>query len=101
MLQIDLYTEIRCPWCLIGHHRLNKVLAERFPDLEVNIRQHPVLLLADAPPEGLYIPDMLRSRYGITDPKQALARPQAEADASRIPVDFGRQMRAYPNRRAA
>lgn len=55
MLQIDLYTEITCPWCIIGHHRLHKVLAERFP-LDVDTRQHSALLLPDAPSEGLYIP---------------------------------------------
>lgn len=35
MLKIDLYTEITCPWCIIGHHRLDKVLAGRFPELDV------------------------------------------------------------------
>lgn len=62
-------TEITCPWCIIGHHRLDKILAERFPDLEVGIRQHPVLLLPDALAEGLYIPDLLRKRYGMTAPQ--------------------------------
>lgn len=83
MLKIDLYTEISCPWCFVGHHRLDKVLAERFPDLAVDIRQHPVLLLPDAPVGGLYIPDLLRSRYGITDPKAAFARPE-EKHARRV-----------------
>ncbi|QXT34948.1 DsbA family protein [Sphingomonas sanguinis] len=95
MLNIDLYTEITCPWCIIGHHRLDKVLAERFPDLAVAIRQHPVLLLPDAPAEGLYIADLLRSRYGVTDPAAAFARPQAEARASGFDLDLGRQPRTY------
>ena len=95
MLQIDLYTEITCPWCIIGHHRLDKVLAERFPELEVDIRQHPVLLLPDAPAEGLYIPDMLRSRYGVTDPKASFARPEAEARASGLDLDLSRQPWTY------
>ncbi|TWB52930.1 DsbA family oxidoreductase [Nitrospirillum viridazoti] len=95
MLQIDLYTEITCPWCIIGHHRLDKVLAERFPDLAVDIRQHPVLLLPDAPAEGLYIPDLLRSRYGVTDPKASFARPEAEARASGLYLDLSRQPWSY------
>lgn len=93
MLQIDLYTEITCPWCIIGHHRLDKVLAERFPALEVDIRQHPVLLLPDSPAEGLYIPDLLLSRYGVTDPKASFARPEAEARASGL--DLSRQPWTY------
>jgi predicted DsbA family dithiol-disulfide isomerase len=95
MLQIDLYTEITCPWCIIGHHRLDKVLTERFPDLAVDIRQHPVLLLPDAPAEGLSVPDLLRSRYGITDPKAAFARPEAEARASGLDLDLSRQPWTY------
>lgn len=95
MLQIDLYTEIACPWCIIGHHRLDKVLAERFPRLDVDIRQHPVLLLPDAPADGLYIPDLLRSRYGVTDPKAAFARPEAEARASGLALDLSHQPWTY------
>ncbi|WP_369944474.1 DsbA family oxidoreductase [Xanthomonas medicagonis] len=99
-MQIDLYTDITCPWCFVGHHRLDKVLAERFPDLAVEIRQHPVPLLPDAPAGGLYIPDLLRSRYGITDPKAAFARPEAEARASGFDLDLGRQLWTYPTRAA-
>lgn len=95
MLRIDLYTEITCPWCFIGHHRLDKALAQHFPGLDVNIRQHPVLLLSDAPAEGLYIPDLLRSRYGVTDPRASFARPEAEARASGLDLDLGRQLWTY------
>ncbi len=100
VMQIDLYTEITCPWCIVGHHRLDKVLAERFPNLVVDIRQHPVLLLPDAPPGGLYIPDLLRSRYGITDPKVAFARPEGEARASGFDLNLRRQLWAYPTQAA-
>ncbi|MBK1840197.1 DsbA family protein [Azospirillum sp. YIM B02556] len=95
MLQIDLYTDITYPWCIIGHHRLDKVLADRFPELDVDIRQHPVLLLPDAPAEGLYIPELLRSRYGVTDPKASFARPEAEARASGLDLDLSRQLWTY------
>ncbi|WP_348632825.1 DsbA family protein [Rhizobium sp. BK068] len=48
MLQIDLYIEITCPWCIIGQHRLDKVLSERFTGLAADIRHHPVLMMPDA-----------------------------------------------------
>lgn len=75
MLQIDLYTEITCPWCFVGLHRLDKVLQERYPDL-------------------------LRARYGVTVPKSAFARPEAEARASGFDLDLGRQLYAYPTQAA-
>lgn len=92
---IDLYTDISCPWCLIGQHRLEKVLAERFPQVEADIVHHPVLLLPDCPPEGMAIVDMLRSRYGITDPAQAWARPEAEARLSGLDLELRRQPFVY------
>lgn len=100
MLIVDLYFDISCPWCLIGHHRLDKVLAERFPDLAVDLRPHPVLLVPDAPSEGLYVADLLRARYGVVDPKAAFARPEAEARASGLELDLGRQPRMYPTQPA-
>lgn len=100
MLQIDLYTEISCPWCIVGQHRLDKVLKERFPDLVVDIHHHPVLLLPDTPAAGLYIPDLLRKRYGVTDPRAAFSRPEAEARASGLDLDLGRQLYSYPTQAA-
>ncbi|MFE0756361.1 DsbA family oxidoreductase [Inquilinus sp. NPDC058860] len=95
-LAIDLYTEITCPWCIIGMHRLDKVLAERFPALAVDIRHHPVMLMPDCPPEGLRIADLLRSRYGVADPTQVWERPHSEARASGLDLDLRRQPFAYP-----
>lgn len=100
MLRIDLYTEISCPWCIIGQYRLDKVLKERFADLAVDIHHHPVLLLPDAPTAGLYIPDLLSKRYGVTDPQAAFARPEAEARASGLVLDLGRQLYSYPTQAA-
>ncbi|AON52873.1 DsbA family oxidoreductase [Herbaspirillum seropedicae] len=100
MLRIDLYTEITCPWCFVGQHRLDKVLRERFAELTADIHHHPVLLLPDAPATGLYIPDLLRTRYGVTDPKSAFSRPESEARASGFHLDLSRQRYAYPTQAA-
>lgn len=99
-VRIDLYTEITCPWCLIGQHRLDKVLAERFPDLPIDIVHHPIFLLPDCPPEGLLIADLARSRHGLSDLSQLWARPEAEARASGLNLDLSRQQFAYPTQGA-
>ncbi len=100
MLQIDLYTDISCPWCFVGIHRLDKVLHERFSGVPVDIRHHPVLLVPDAPAAGVYIPDLLRARYGVTDPKTAFARPEGEARASGFELDLSRQLWMFPTQPA-
>ncbi len=100
MLHIDLYAEITCPWCFVGLHRLDKVLHDHFSDVSVDIRHRPVVLLPDAPVTGLYIPDLLRARYGETDPKASFARPEAEARASGFYLDLSRQQWTYPTQPA-
>ncbi|QPK17091.1 DsbA family oxidoreductase [Pectobacterium versatile] len=100
MLKIDLYTEITCPWCIIGQYRLDKVLKERFPELATDIHHHPVLLMPDAPAQGLYIPDLLFKRYGVTNPKAFFSRVEGEARASGLDLDLGRQKYTYPTQAA-
>jgi predicted DsbA family dithiol-disulfide isomerase len=95
-LKVDLYTEITCPWCLIGQHRLDKVLAERFPEVVVDIEHHPVILLPDCPPEGMRVGDLLKARHGITDLAALYAPPEAEARASGLALDLSRQPISYP-----
>ncbi|WP_418125791.1 DsbA family oxidoreductase [Variovorax sp. 160MFSha2.1] len=100
MLRIDLYTEITCPWCIVGQYRLDKVLAQGFAGLAADIRHHPVLLMPDAPASGTYIPDLLRSRHGITDPAIAFSRVESEARSSGLELDLRRQPWAFPTQAA-
>lgn len=96
ILKIDLYTDVSCPWCLIGQHRLNRVLAERFSELAIDIEHHPVLLVPDVPSQGIRIADFLNERYGIEDPSASWVRPEAEARASGLNLDLKKQPFLYP-----
>jgi predicted DsbA family dithiol-disulfide isomerase len=93
-MKIDLYSDIVCPWCLIGQRRLDQVLGKRFPDLDVDIEHHPFMLMPDCPPEGLRMADLMKSR-GM-DPVAIRARPEAEARAVGLALDLGRQQFVYP-----
>ena len=95
MLEIDLFTDIICPWCLIGNHRLNKVMRERFPGEMFTVRHHPVLLSPDTPAEGSYLPHVMKARFGGFDPVAMFARPEAEARASGLYVDLSKQLWTY------
>lgn len=99
-IRIDYYADITCPWCVIGHHRLDKVLAERFSGLFVDIVHHAVFLIPDCPPQGTPIADLARSRHGISDQSTLWARPHAEARASGLALDLSRQLFAYPTQSA-
>jgi predicted DsbA family dithiol-disulfide isomerase len=100
VLHIDLFSDVICPWCFIGMHRLNRVLAERFPDLPDEIHHHPVLLVPDLPAEGANAADMLRQRHGLTHVKPAWAVPHAAARASGLDLDLSLQPNVYPTQAA-
>src|ERR1700757_957562 len=95
-LKIALYSDITCPWCFIGQHRLDKVLAERFQSLDIDIEDHPIELLPGCPPKGIRIVDLVMSRHGVTEPEAVWARPHSEARAAGLNLDLSRQPLAYP-----
>jgi predicted DsbA family dithiol-disulfide isomerase len=97
-LKIDLFTDVVCPWCLIGSVRLDQAIARLPGDVVVDVENHPFYLDPNTPPEGVVVADMLREKYG-RDPRQMGARVEAEARASGIALDLSRQPRMYPTAR--
>jgi predicted DsbA family dithiol-disulfide isomerase len=95
-IKIDLYTDIVCPWCLIGTKRLNNVLQSKFSQVDVEIEHHPVLLNPDCPPEGVSIADLLTAKFGKFDPQTFFARAEAEARGVGIALNLAEQPPLYP-----
>jgi predicted DsbA family dithiol-disulfide isomerase len=97
-LAIDLVTDVVCPWCYVGTHRLDRVVAalsaER-PDLTITIHHHPFELMPGTPREGTNVPDMLRKKYGQA-PEKMWARVQEAAAESGLALDLSRQPMSYP-----
>jgi len=93
-IQIDLFTDVVCPWCLIGTARLDQAIAALDPDVAVEVRQHPFLLDPTTPREGRNTRDYLASKYdGDID-----AMRQRVVDAARdagIDLDLSVQPMSY------
>ncbi|UYV15244.1 DsbA family oxidoreductase [Porphyrobacter sp. ULC335] len=51
-LTIDIYSDVMCPWCLIGYGQLTKALGELEGEIAAEIRWRPFELNPDMPPEG-------------------------------------------------
>jgi predicted DsbA family dithiol-disulfide isomerase len=96
-LRIDLFADVVCPWCFVGHHRLERVLASS--GRAARITHHPFMLDPNTPPEGDDIPARLRRKYGVP-PEQLWARLEAEARKSGLELDLARQRLSYPTARA-
>ena len=93
-LQVDVYSDIACPWCFIGTRRLEAVIASLGGEVDVQVRHHAYLLHPHAPPEGIDLPQMLRQRYGA-DPRAMFARVESAARDEGIELDLSKQPYAY------
>ena len=96
--QIDVFSDIVCPWCFVGSERLEQVLRSAGEEAAA-VTYHPFFLMPDTPPEGLDIQEYLRKRYRA-DPRSMFAQVEAAARASGLTLDLIRQPRTYPTVRA-
>ena len=65
-LKLDIVSDVVCPWCIIGHKRLEIAMDELRDEMRFEIDWHPFELNPDMPPEGENIVDHVIRKYGIT-----------------------------------
>lgn len=99
ILKIDVFTDVVCPWCLVGSARLDTALAALPDDIEVVVENHPFYLDPGVPPEGVDVGEMLRAKYG-KDPREMWARVEGEAQKAGIELDLSKQPRMFNTAKA-
>jgi predicted DsbA family dithiol-disulfide isomerase len=97
---VDVWADISCPWCYIGHHRLLAAVADEPPgSVEVHPRAYE--LQPDLPPEGMASEDFYPRRFGSAEAMgEAFTRAATEARRAGLELRFDRMKRA-PNTRLA
>lgn len=80
-LTIDIWSDVMCPWCLIGYGQLTKALAELEGEIAAEIRWRPFELNPDMPPQGEEQEAHLRRKYGRPAEEGARIRGQMKAIA--------------------
>jgi len=98
-LKIDVFTDVVCPWCLVGSARLDKAIAELPADVAVEVENHPFYLDPNVPAEGVDVADMLRQKYG-REPAEMWARVEGEAAKAGISLDLSQQPRMFRTAKA-
>jgi predicted DsbA family dithiol-disulfide isomerase len=99
-LPVDVWADIACPWCYIGHHRLREVIADEPPG-SVEVHPRAFELQPDLPPEGMATEDFYPRKFGSAEAMlEAFQRVAAEAASSGLELRFDRMRRA-PNTRLA
>ncbi len=94
-LQIDIVSDVMCPWCYIGKKRLDKAVAQS----GVTVAEHwrPYQLDPTLPPEGKDRQQYLEEKFGGPERAQALYEQVTEAGkAEGIPFDF-KAIKVSPN----
>jgi predicted DsbA family dithiol-disulfide isomerase len=69
-LQVDIVSDVVCPWCIIGYKQLMKALAALAGQFEVALHWHPFELNPHMPEEGQDLREHLAQKYG-TSPAQS------------------------------
>ena len=100
-VKIDVISDVVCPWCYIGKHRLEQGLAMLDADVEIDIRWRPFELNPTMPKEGMDRETYCERKFGSVErARQLYANVAANAEADGLPMAVDRIAR-MPNTRSA
>lgn len=79
-IAIDIYSDVMCPWCLIGYKQLERALATLAGEIEAEVRWRPFELNPDIAPEGEDLAAHMLRKYGRAPDGAASAQMVAMAE---------------------
>lgn len=89
-LRIDIWSDVMCPWCLVGWGNLQRGLEQLAGEIEADIRWHAFELNPDMPAEGEERAAHIARKYGST-PDQSRAvqgRMREAAKTAGVSLDY-------------
>lgn len=93
-LTCHIFSDVICPWCLIGWTNLNAALDSLDGSIELDVTWLPFQLNPEMPAEGMDRQAYLSAKFGGEDSaKQVYSRVEQAAQGAGIPVDFGKIQR--------
>lgn len=89
-LSIDIWSDIVCPWCVIGHANFSRAARMLEGQITLDVQWMPFELDPDMPPEGRPLIAHLADRYGKSAAEAAAMMAQVQDVAARagFPIDF-------------
>ncbi|WP_372992997.1 DsbA family oxidoreductase [Sulfitobacter sp.] len=85
-LQIDIVSDVMCPWCIVGYRQLEQALA--MVGVGAFIRWHPFELNPQMGPEGQNMGEHITQKYGITAEQSAQNRANLVEIGTGLGIDF-------------
>ena len=77
-VRIDVVSDVVCPWCFIGKHRLEKAI-ELSPGIPVEVHWRPYFLNDWIPREGISREQYLTTKFGSSERYKGIAQRVAAA----------------------
>ena len=95
-VRIDVVSDVVCPWCFIGKHRLEAALKLK-PDIAVEVRYRPYFLNDWIPREGIARDEYLTTKFGSPERYKDIAKRVGAAAAAEGLVYDSSKMKRQPN----
>src|SRR6266576_1018938 len=95
-LQIDIVSDVVCPWCYIGKRRIENALALT-PDVPVEVHWRPFFLNSWVPREGIGRDEYLTSKFGSVESHKGIAGRVVAAAGEEDLTDRPELVRRQPN----
>jgi predicted DsbA family dithiol-disulfide isomerase len=95
-IRIDVVSDVVCPWCFIGKHRLEAALRLK-PDIAVEVHWRPYFLNDWIPREGISREEYLTTKFGSVERYKGIAQRVGAAAAAEGLVYAVEKMKRQPN----
>lgn len=95
-VRIDVVSDVVCPWCFIGKHRLEAALKLK-PDIAVEVHWRPYFLNDWIPREGISREEYLTTKFGSVERYKGIAQRVGAAAAAEGLVYAVEKMKRQPN----
>ena len=89
-MTIDIWSDVMCPWCLVGWGNLSQALETLQGEIEAEVRWHAFELNPDMAEEGEERTAHIARKYGrtIEQSKAVQGQMRAAAEAARVSLDY-------------
>jgi predicted DsbA family dithiol-disulfide isomerase len=95
-VRIDVISDVVCPWCFIGKHRLEAALKLK-PDIAVEVRYRPYFLNDWIPRDGISREEYLTTKFGSPERYKGIAERVGAAATAEGMVYASDKMKRQPN----
>jgi predicted DsbA family dithiol-disulfide isomerase len=95
-VRIDVVSDVVCPWCFIGKHRLEAALKLK-PDIAVEVHYRPYFLNDWIPRDGISREEYLTTKFGSPERYKGIAQRVGAAAAAEGLVYASDKMKRQPN----